>query len=54
MPRENFGSIQFKDLEFKYPDTEKLIVDKLTNEIKPGEKVAIGSNGSEKQLHVFY
>ena len=50
VPRENFkGSIQFKDLEFKYPDTEKLIVDKLTNEIKPGEKVAIiGSNGSGK------
>ena len=47
VPRENFsGLVQFKDLEFKYPESEK-IINQLVSEVKIGEKVAIiGSNGS--------
>ena len=50
VPRENFsGLVQFKDLEFKYPESEKKIINQLVCEVKVGEKVAIiGSNGSGK------
>ena len=50
VPRENFsGLVQFKDLEFKYPESEKKIINQLLCEVKVGEKVAIiGSNGSGK------
>ncbi len=43
------GSIEFKNVSFKYPDTYKGALDGISFKINPGEKVAlIGRNGSGK------
>ncbi|MBC1744146.1 ABC transporter ATP-binding protein [Listeria welshimeri] len=45
----NKWSLTFNEVSFKYPDTNKLVLDKISFEIKQGEKVAlVGENGSGK------
>ena len=46
----NMGpEIEFKNLVFKYPNTNKKVIDKLNLKIKSGEKIAIvGANGAGK------
>jgi len=42
-------SIEFKNVSFSYPDTEKVIIENLSFKISPGEKVAlVGDNGAGK------
>ncbi|MFH1955622.1 MAG: ABC transporter ATP-binding protein [Patescibacteria group bacterium] len=42
-------SVQFKDLTFKYPGRDEIVIDNLNLEIKPGEHLAIvGENGAGK------
>lgn len=42
-------SIEFKNVTFKYPDSEKVIVNNLSFKIEKGEKIAIvGNNGAGK------
>ncbi|MCL2226675.1 MAG: ABC transporter ATP-binding protein/permease [Oscillospiraceae bacterium] len=51
-PQNNF-SIQFKDVDFTYPNTERKILQNLNVHIREGEKVAIvGENGSGKTTFV--
>lgn len=41
--------IQFSDVDFKYPNSDKYVIKDLNLEIKPGEKIAIvGENGAGK------
>lgn len=41
--------IEFKNVSFKYPNTERLILDNVSLEIQPGMKVAlVGENGAGK------
>ncbi|MBQ9887387.1 MAG: ABC transporter ATP-binding protein [Lachnospiraceae bacterium] len=41
--------IEFKNVSFKYPYTDKLILDNLSMSIEPGQKIAlVGLNGSGK------
>ena len=43
------GKIEFKNVSFKYKDTEKLVINKLSFIINPGETIAIlGPTGSGK------
>ena len=43
------GPIEFKHVSFRYPDTEKLVLNDISFTIQPGEKVAlVGENGSGK------
>lgn len=47
--RHLHGSIQFKNVSYKYPDSDKIIINNLSLDIKPGECVAfVGSSGSGK------
>ena len=42
-------SIRFKDVSFKYPGADKYVIENLSLDIKPGEKIAIvGENGAGK------
>ena len=42
-------TLKFEDVSFAYPNTDRLVLEHLTLEIKPGEKVAIvGENGAGK------
>jgi len=42
-------AISFKNVQFKYPDSEKLVFDNLTLEIPAGQKLAVvGTNGAGK------
>lgn len=42
-------SIEFKNVSFTYPDTDKVIIENLSFKIDPGEKVAlVGDNGAGK------
>ena len=42
-------SIEFKNVSFTYPDTDKVIIENLSFKIAPGEKVAlVGDNGAGK------
>ncbi len=48
-PKGERHDICFKDICFKYPDSEKVVFDKLTLEIPAGQKLAIvGTNGAGK------
>jgi len=52
VPQEKF-SIEFKDVDFAYPDTERKILQNFNVQIREGEKVAIvGENGSGKTTFV--
>jgi len=43
------GEIEYRDLDFKYPDTEKLVLENISFKIKAGESVGvIGRTGSGK------
>ena len=43
------GPIEFKHVSFRYPGTEKLVLNDISFTIQPGEKVAlVGENGSGK------
>lgn len=45
----NFDKIQFQDVSFRYSEKEKLVLNKVSFEIKRGEKVAfIGETGAGK------
>jgi ATP-binding cassette subfamily B protein len=47
--KEGTPHIKFDNVNFKYPNTENLVIKNLNLDIKPGEKVAIvGENGSGK------
>jgi len=51
-PREKF-SVEFKDVDFTYPNTERKILQNLNVQIREGERVAIvGENGSGKTTFV--
>ena len=51
-PREHFA-VDFKDVSFTYPNTEREIIHSLNVHIKEGEKVAIvGENGSGKTTFI--
>ena len=42
-------SIEFKDVSFTYPQTEKPVLEHLNLTIRPGEKIAlVGQNGAGK------
>ncbi|MDY0277061.1 MAG: ABC transporter ATP-binding protein [Acholeplasma sp.] len=42
-------SIEFKNVSFSYPDSDKMIIDNLSFKIEPGEKIAlVGQNGAGK------
>ncbi len=44
-----FETIEFKDVSFTYPDTEKVILDNVSFKVEKGEKISIvGINGSGK------
>lgn len=48
MPQEP-QTLKFEDVSFSYPNTDKLVLEHINLEIKPGEKVAIvGENGAGK------
>ncbi|MBL8149383.1 MAG: ABC transporter ATP-binding protein [Blastocatellia bacterium] len=43
------GKISFKNISFKYPTSQSLVIDGLTLDISPGQKVAlVGSSGAGK------
>ncbi|MEQ8525686.1 MAG: ABC transporter ATP-binding protein [Gracilimonas sp.] len=43
------GHIEFKNVGFKYPDTEEMVLQNISFDIKPGENIAIvGRTGSGK------
>ena len=43
------GNIQFENISFKYPDTNKFVLEDINFEIKPGQKVAlVGPSGAGK------
>lgn len=47
--RHLHGSIQFKNVSYKYPGSDKIIINNLSLDVKPGECVAfVGSSGSGK------
>jgi len=42
-------TIEFKNVSFSYPNSDKLVLDKVSFSIKPGEKIAlVGENGAGK------
>lgn len=46
-------SIEFKNVSFSYPNSEKLVIEDLNLKIEPGEKIAIvGENGAGKTTFV--
>jgi ATP-binding cassette subfamily B multidrug efflux pump len=48
-----YGRIEFKNVSFKYPDSEALVLDNITLTIKQGETLAIvGPTGSGKSTFV--
>ncbi|WP_096549839.1 ABC transporter ATP-binding protein [Ureibacillus thermosphaericus] len=48
-PKEEFGTVRFKGVSFKYPNTKKLVLQDISFEVKQGEKLAImGTTGSGK------
>ncbi len=48
-PHEPAPEITFRDVSFSYPDVEKSTINKLSFEIKAGEKIAlVGNNGAGK------
>ena len=47
--KEKEGTVEFKDVSFKYPDAEEYLLKNISFEVKKGETVAfIGSTGSGK------
>ncbi len=47
------GSIEFKNVSFTYPNTEREVLHDISVSIRPGEKIAIvGENGSGKSTFV--
>lgn len=49
LPGGHIGTIQFSDVSFRYPSADKLVLDNINFEIKPGEKIAfVGINGAGK------
>ena len=49
IPESNQGEIEFRNVSFAYPSTEKLILADVSFKIRPGETVAVvGSNGAGK------
>lgn len=50
---EQFDEMEFKNISFSYPDTERIVIDNLSVKIRKGEKIAIiGENGSGKSTFV--
>lgn len=48
-PKEEFGTVRFKGVSFKYPNTKKLVLQDISFEVKQGEILAImGTTGSGK------
>lgn len=48
-PKEEFGTVRFKGVSFKYPNTKKLVLQDISFEVMQGEKLAImGTTGSGK------
>lgn len=48
-PKEIVSGIEFKDVSFKYEHNQKLVLDKVSLSIQPGETVAlVGNNGAGK------
>ena len=46
---ENLGTIEFRDVSFKYPDAEECVLENINFKVNKGETVAfIGSTGSGK------
>ena len=53
MANFNKCEIEFKDVSFKYPNTEKYILKNVSATIKAGEHVAIvGQNGAGKTTFI--
>jgi ABC-type multidrug transport system fused ATPase/permease subunit len=53
LPKDNVPSIEFRNVSFIYPGTEKKIFDNLNIEIKSGEDIAIvGENGAGKTTFI--
>lgn len=50
LPQEQIPPlIEFKDISFKYPGTDRFILEKFNLSLKPGEKIAlVGENGAGK------
>lgn len=49
VPHENQGTVEFKNVSFKYPDAEEYVLEDITFTANKGETVAfIGSTGSGK------
>ncbi|WP_416148851.1 ABC transporter ATP-binding protein [Salipaludibacillus sp. HK11] len=49
MPTVTQGQIEFDHVSFRYPDTERFVLDDVSFQVKPGENVAVlGATGSGK------
>lgn len=49
LPNGQIGTIQFLDVSFSYPTSEKLVLKNINFQIQPGEKIAfVGINGAGK------
>lgn len=48
-PRPLTGPIRFEEVSFRYPGQERSVLDRISLEIRPGEKLAlVGANGAGK------
>src|SRR5260370_15254006 len=48
-PRPILQGFEFRNVSFRYPGTERLVLDRLNFHLRPGERVAlIGENGQGK------
>ena len=46
------GEIEFRNVSFKYPSREKLVLDNLSFNVKKGQKIAlVGSSGCGKGIN---